>query len=137
MEKAVGVLQRCNNCAQSVFTAYADLFGLTSEQAFRIASPLGGGMAGMRHVCGAVNAMVMLSGLSGGASSDDDMDNMVANFELVHQMTADFAARHGSIICSRILELKGETTEGPPDNPCVEEVRTAASLVEKYLFAHK
>ena len=35
------------NCGQSVFMAFADLTGLTDEQAMKLSAPFGGGMGGM------------------------------------------------------------------------------------------
>lgn len=54
-------LEGCN-CAQAVFLAFAE-DKLDRETALKIASGFGGGMAGMRDVCGAVSGMFMAYGL--------------------------------------------------------------------------
>ena len=51
------------NCSQSVFLAYADLYGIDPKLASTIVAPLGGGMGRLREVCGAVSAAFMLTGL--------------------------------------------------------------------------
>ena len=60
------------NCAQSVFAAYADLFGMERQTALRMSSAMGGGIGRMREICGAVSAMAMLAGLKEG---NDDPEN--------------------------------------------------------------
>ena len=40
------------NCSQSVFLAYADLYGIDPKLASTIVAPLGGGMGRLREVCG-------------------------------------------------------------------------------------
>ena len=50
------------NCAQAVFLAFAE-DRMDRDTALKIASGYGGGMAGMRGVCGAVNGMFMAYGL--------------------------------------------------------------------------
>ena len=48
------------NCAQSVYMAYADVAGLTQEQAARVSAGFGGGIGRLRDNCGAFSAAVML-----------------------------------------------------------------------------
>ena len=51
------------NCAQAVFAAFADEFGMDEELAKRLATGLGGGVGRMREVCGAVSAAAMVIGM--------------------------------------------------------------------------
>ena len=51
------------NCAQAVFAAFADEFGLDEEFAKRLATGLGGGVGRMREVCGAVSAAALVIGM--------------------------------------------------------------------------
>ena len=53
-----------HNCAQSVLLPFAEDFGLTEEQALRIAANFGSGMK-MGAVCGAVTGGLMALGLAG------------------------------------------------------------------------
>ena len=66
VEEAVNKFESGYNCAQAVFATYADLFGMTEEDALKLASPMGGGMGRMREVCGTVSAMALLEGLKAG-----------------------------------------------------------------------
>ena len=54
------------NCCQAVFLACTDELGLDTETRAKIASSFGGGMGGMRQVCGAVSGMLMALGLHQG-----------------------------------------------------------------------
>ena len=51
------------NCAQAILSTYADLFGLSEQDAYRIAEGFGTGMGAMGETCGAVTAAFMLIGL--------------------------------------------------------------------------
>lgn len=66
VQDAVMLFESGFNCAQSVFAAYADLFGMDRETALKLACPMGAGVGRMREVCGTVSAMAMLSGLKWG-----------------------------------------------------------------------
>ena len=46
-EKAVELFKSGYNCSQSVFAAYADLFGLERETALKVSAGLGGGCGGL------------------------------------------------------------------------------------------
>ena len=54
------------SCAQAVFLACTEDMGLDTETRARLASSFGGGMGGMRQVCGAVSGMLMALGLKYG-----------------------------------------------------------------------
>ena len=55
------------NCAQAVLMTYADIAGLTQEQAARVACGLGGGIGRLRDNCGAFSSAVMLCAALEGA----------------------------------------------------------------------
>ena len=72
VQDAVMLFESGFNCAQSVFAAYADLFGMDRETALKLACPMGAGVGRMREVCGTVSAMAMLSGLKMGNTDPSD-----------------------------------------------------------------
>lgn len=50
IEKAVELFKSGYNCSQSVVGAFADMYGFTEEQAFRMSASFGGGIGRMsRH----------------------------------------------------------------------------------------
>jgi len=121
------------NCAQSVFTAFADEFALDETTAKRLSCGLGGGVGRMREVCGAVSAAAMVIGARLGP------DKMAA-YPAVQEFCAKFKAEFGSIVCRDLLAGTDATTGGAPEartpayyanRPCAEFVKFAARLLER------
>ena len=142
VEKAVELFASGYNCCQAVFAAYADLYGMDKETALKLASPMGAGMGRMREVCGTVSAMAMLSGLADGNSDAADEAKKTEVYQRVRDMSDEFAAQNGSIICRELLGILGREKSAAPSarteeyyavRPCVKFVRHAAEIVEKTL----
>ena len=119
------------NCAQAVFAAFADEFGLDEGFAKRLATGLGGGVGRMREVCGAVSAAALVIGMRLGP------DKMKA-YPVIQDFCAKFKEKCGSIVCRELLEGTGATAGGAPESrtpeyyhkrPCFELVKTAVSLL--------
>ena len=79
-------LEGCN-CAQAVFLAFAEE-KMDRETALKIASGFGGGMAGMRGVCGAVSGMFMAYGLLCGSADPTDRAAKTKSYEALRQLAA-------------------------------------------------
>ena len=127
------------NCCQAVFLACTDELGLDTETRAKIASSFGGGMGGMRQVCGAVSGMVLVLGDLCGYQDPTDAAGKQALYALVQQMCGSFEASEGSLICRDLLGLaKGEdlaepavrTEEYYQSRPCVGACRRAAEILE-------
>jgi len=145
VEKAVSLFQQGYNCAQSVFAAFADLYGIDKDTALRLSASFGGGMGRMRQVCGAVSGMFMVNGLVNGSTDPSDHEAKTANYAMVQQLAAAFRQENGSIICGELLAGKIEkpSTDPAPSErtaeyyhkrPCVEYVRQCAQIIESQLF---
>ena len=131
-EKAEALFTSGSNCAQAVFAACADEFGIDEELARRIACGLGGGVGRMREVCGAVSAAALVIGLRLGP------DKMKA-YPAIQDFCAKFKAEVGSIVCRELLEGTGATAGGAPEartpqyyqrRPCVAFVKLAVRLLQ-------
>ena len=132
-DKAAELLSTGLNCAQSVFTAFADEFGMDAELAKRVSCGLGGGVGRMREVCGAVSAAAMVIGMRLGPDK-------AAAYPVIQDFCAKFKEKTGSIVCRELLEGTGATTGGAPDartaayygnRPCAELVKLAAELLSQ------
>lgn len=146
VEDAVNMFESGYACAQSVFTTYADLFGIDRETALRLSGPLSAGVGRMREVCGTVSAMAMISGLNEGFTDPEDSEAKAANYALVREMAAEFKKEQGTIICRELLglpegmeyeesaEAEARTPEYYASRPCSGAVRTAAALIEKKIL---
>lgn len=136
IDKALELHQNGYNCAQSVFAAYADLYGMDLDTALRLSTSFGGGVGGMRQICGAISGMAMVAGLEAGTAKPNDKEGKKANYDKVKFLAEDFEQEHGSMICKQLLGLEESST---PLNlkPCSEYIRYCAQLVEEKLLSKK
>jgi C_GCAxxG_C_C family probable redox protein len=142
-DRAEALFRQGYNCSQSVFAAFADVVGMSVEEAAQLASPFGAGFGKLREVCGAVSGMTMLAGKLKGYSDPEAREEKIELYKLIQKMCAEFEEKEGSIICRELLGLeKGEdlgepavrTEEYYRSRPCVGACRTAAEIAEKYLL---
>ena len=142
-DRAEELFRQGYNCGQSVFAAFADVLGLTVEEAAKIASPFGAGFGKLREVCGAVSGMTLVTGYLKGYSDPADYESKKEVYALIRKMCAEFEERQGSIICRELLGLKkGEDTAEPAvrteeyyrSRPCIGACRTAAEIVEREIL---
>lgn len=142
-DKAEELFRRGYNCSQSVFAAFADVLGMSVEEAARIASPFGAGFGKLREVCGAVSGMTLAAGYLKGYDDPADYESKKELYRLIQEMCAEFREREGTIICRELLGLKeGEdlaepsvrTEEYYQSRPCIGACRAAAEIAEKNLL---
>lgn len=140
---AVSLFESGYNCAQSVFAAYAELFGMDFSTALKMSGAMGGGIGRMREVCGAVSSMALLAGLKEG---NDDPENEAAKehiYALVRDMSTQFKEKQGTIICRELLGIEGMEESAKPSvrtpefyasRPCGKIIACAAQIIEDVLF---
>lgn len=146
VEKAVRLFkEEGHNCAQAVFAAYADKYGIDKETALKMSASFGGGMGRMRLVCGAVSGMLMVNGMENGATDAQDKQAKLHNYEMVQKLAAAFRQANGSIICGELLSMNNEPLSTHPQasertpqyyrkRPCADYVRCCAEIIEEYLM---
>lgn len=146
VEEAVNKFEAGYNCAQAVFATYADLFGMTEEDALKLASPMGGGMGRMREVCGTVSAMALLEGLKEGNTDPLDKTAQGRTYETVRALSDSFTEENGSIICRELLGILSKEKSAVPSErtkeyyqsrPCTKLVASAARIVEEQLLSDR
>ena len=142
-DRAEELFRKGYNCSQSVFAAFADVLGMSVEEAAKIASPFGAGFGKLREVCGAVSGMTLAAGYLKGYDDPADYEGKKELYRLIQNMCAEFKEREGTLICRELLGLKeGEdlaepsvrTEEYYKSRPCIGACRTAAVIAEKYLL---
>lgn len=140
VDDAVSLFMSGYNCAQSVFTAYSDIFEIEKEQALKLSCSMGGGVGRMREVCGAVSAMSMIAGLICGNTDPENQDAKEHNYEMVRQMADRFKEEHGTIICRELLgKIEAEESAAPElrteeyyaVRPCARFVEVSARIIEE------
>lgn len=133
------------NCCQAVFTAFAERYGLTQEEALRLSGAFGAGFGGAREVCGVVSAMTLVCGLECGAVTTDAKAKKACYDKEQELLNAFKAKTGGKIICRELLGIvAGETlpyaSERSPEyyktRPCIKLVTQAARILEE-TFAEK
>lgn len=129
------------NCAQSVFMAYADVLGLSREQAAMVSVGFGGGMGRLRLHCGAFSAAVMLAGMLEGAEGAEK-GHRPQTYARVQEIHRQFIARNGTISCAELLGRAGVPENPTPEErtpeyyakrPCVGVIRSACQLIDGML----
>ena len=145
IEKAVSLFKEGYNCSQSVVAAFADMYGFTEEQAFRMSAAFGGGIGRMRETCGAACGMFLLAGLEKGAVVGSDREGKAATYALVQQLAEKFKQENGALRCADLLGLsKKEPVVSTPEartdayyakRPCAKIVEIAASIWADYIYS--
>ena len=142
-DRAEELFRKGYNCSQSVFASFADVLGMTVEEAARIASPFGAGFGKLREVCGAVSGMTLAAGYLKGYDDPADYEGKKELYRLIQKMCAEFEESKGTIICRELLGLKKGEDQAEPavrteeyyqSRPCIGACRTAAEIAEKYLL---
>lgn len=132
------------NCAQSVFMAFADLLGLSEEEAAKFSSPFGAGFGRMREVCGTVSAMTMILGYFEGNADPNDQEGKTRIYAREREIIELFLKEQKSVVCREILGLEKGQEEPPAPSkrtleyyesrPCLGCVETAARIVEREIL---
>ncbi len=90
------------NCAQAIFSVYAEHLGLDRDTALRIAAGFGGGMGRMASICGAVTGAFLVLGLQHGAATPD-REAREAIYSRIRGFADRFRVRDGSLSCRELL----------------------------------
>ena len=94
--------KRCNshNCAQAILHTYADMAGISEDDAMNIAGAFGGGMGNMEGTCGALVGAGLVLGLVN--------KDKVKSMKQMRQIMTKFQERNGATQCKL---LKGIGTK--------------------------
>ena len=97
-EQAVEAFLGGCNCAQAVFSTYADLFGIDRQTAMNLTNSLGGGISRLREVCGTVSAMALLTGLAEGDVEPTDLKARERVYKRTRDLTAKFEEENSDLL---------------------------------------
>lgn len=117
IERAHALRAEGYNCSQCVLMVFDDLTQIDASTAARVTGALGGGVAAMGEVCGAVTAMAVADGLLQFASPADKA--MV--YAQTRGLSEEFVKHNGSMICR---ELKTKYRR-----PCIELIDDAITIL--------
>jgi len=124
------------NCAQTVFSLFADDLGIDEKTALKIASGFGGGMA-CAETCGAVTGAYMVIGMKHGNATSNPEDKAHTKMQ-IRKFNTEFKKIHNSLICKNLTGFDISTTEGAAAaqeanvfrTKCPGFIKTACNLLE-------
>lgn len=133
VEKAVKCFEDGYNCSQAVFATYGKEFGISSDQAFKIASGFGGGMR-IDGTCGAVTGAFMVLGLKFAKGKDKPYDKII-------KFAETFCRKNKSTNCQALIGCDIRTREGMAKatneglfrSICSQLVKDSAEILEEML----
>lgn len=129
------------NCAQSVFTVFAEEYGMDADQAWRVSALFGGGIARSGQTCGAVTGALMALGLLKADYQPQDSEAKDRLNRLALKFLESFQQIHQTTDCR---ELIGHDLRNPNEhhharesgvftNRCPLLVETSVVLLEEFL----
>jgi len=140
-EAALECFSKGCNCAQAVFSTYAPQFGIAEQDAVRVATGFGAGIARLQGVCGAVTGGVMAISAAKGMNHPTEKAAKENTYALVRDFVERFRSRHQTILCGELLGCDLNTAEGRKEfearhlhnTHCTTFVRDATALVQDVL----
>lgn len=130
------------NCAQSVFASFKDEMGLDEKTALRLSSGFGGGVGGLRSVCGAFSGAVMVLGMLKGYDTPNHQEAKEKLYQLVQTAAKQMTKQFDTYICHDLLEKNNIAADKTPAKrdedyyrarPCSRYVEACAQIVQELL----
>lgn len=131
------------NCAQAVFMAFGDVTGYDRETAAKLASSFGGGVGGMRQICGAVSGAAMAAGVLWGYTSPTDTAAKQEQYHRIQALSNAFCDTYGTVICGELMKtvktapivIPLREAEAYEKRPCLRYVEEMARLLDEAIKA--
>lgn len=121
------------NCAQAVFCAYCDLYGIDEQTAYKLCEGFGSGMGGLQEVCGGLSAIFMLEGLANSNGQLASKQTRLITYQNIRNMASAFASVHNDhMLCKDILQDVDDF--GRRNYPCPNCVQEAARIFEEQVL---
>jgi len=139
-EKAVDYFCQGYNCAQSTAAAFAEDLHLDKDAVLNMMAGFGGGVGGMREMCGAVTGMVFALSYANGTYDPNDNAAKTALYAEVKKSVAEFTEKFGTTICKELLLKAGCLPKPEPtvrnaeyyaQRPCAHFVEAAAEIAAR------
>ena len=148
-EAAKAYFRQGYNCCQSVILAFSDIItketGMSKEAMLNMSATFGGGIGGMREVCGTVSAIAMIVGLLSPSKNPDnppEKEEKMQKYNQVKELANKFRDENGSIICKDLLMMivqqkenhkSSEEQRTPRIRSCEQYVGDSAKIIAEYI----
>lgn len=140
-EKALYDFDHGYNCSQAVIGSFCEEFGMTREQAVKIAVAFGGGVGRQGKMCGCVSGALMILGLRYGDHTIGNSEQRIKNYEFAKTFCSCFIEKHGALDCREIIkynldnleEREQAQKENAFKNKCSQVVAQTVELLERFI----
>ncbi len=141
LQLASGRFARGFNCAQSIFSAFAEEHGISQDLALSLAAPFGAGMGRAGDTCGALSGALMVLGMRYAKSRPEDKE---AIYAITREFMEHFRKQHGSTLCRELVGHDISTPEGLQaaraqdifGMVCPRIVEQTAKALERFISEH-
>ncbi len=141
IEKSKELFLQGYNCAQAIAGGFSEAVGLDFETAIKLSSSFGGGMGGMREVCGALSGAFVILGAKYGYVSPTDGQAKTNHYKLISETANKFKEKWGTILCRDLMKklaeekqaILGDKPEEYKSRPCLVIVEDVAKILEETL----
>ncbi|GBF33869.1 hypothetical protein DCCM_2980 [Desulfocucumis palustris] len=99
-------------CSQAVFATLGEQCGIERNQALKLSTGFGAGIARRGDICGAVSGAIMAIGLKHGNYEVHDVDARDKVFFLAQKLIEGIKARHGCHTCRGLTGIDFTKPEG-------------------------
>ena len=131
VNKAIEYHKNGCNCAQAIACAYADILNMDAESAYHITEAYGSGIGGLREICGAVNAGVLVLSMHQSSDSLYEKEKRQETYKKAKEYVEAFQSVDGTYLCGELLDLRKEGKS--KFLTCKDCVVKAAELLEDFL----
>ena len=139
-EKAEALFLEGYNCAQAVFGAFCEDFGLDFETAMKLSSGFGGGMGHTKNTCGAITGAVMALSAIVGRENPMGKETMAERVQELQQgiypvvgaMVHEMEEKYGTLICSELSNPHGEWEGKARKKNCMAMITECAGMAAKH-----
>ena len=140
VEKSKEMFLKGYNCCQAIVGGFCEEYNIDFETAMKLASSFGGGMGGLREVCGAVSGAFIIAGLKKGYTFPETAEEKSNHNKLIQSLAQAFKDKWGTIKCGELMKKLSEEKailEGLGENyqkrPCLVIVEDMAKIIEEIL----
>ena len=125
--------KRCNsyNCAQAILHTYADIAGISEDEAMNIAGAFGGGMGNMEGTCGALVGAGLVLGLVNKDKAAIEREEGKACFDSPEREQARLKAKVKSMKQMRQIMTKFQERNGATQCKLLKGIGTNVVLRER------
>ena len=124
------------SCSQAVLAAFSDVTGLDQALLLRLSAGLGGGVADLHEICGAVTSAVLALDLIYAEGAPNKALRARNDYPRLREVAQAFRDINGSIVCRELRGFDGCVGVCPKGKTCHDMVCDAARLVDEFMETH-